>query len=327
MTRCSSRRLPALWVVLLLVGQACGDDDDNPDPSSDGKTSADAGPDGGSREPMRRPTGGASSMEGAAANGGSASSPDEAYGCKPKQVDPGGRAALGFACCGGLGACTTAERGGEGYAHAECSASSELYCVPRPAAEQASNEDAADGGAAESAGSAACRVQLPGTPEGAPDYEGRCIAACFVQQLPIVSRLRQATCAATEVCAPCYDPLTGDSTGLCERDGDAPNDPPTPGFPECGEGLGYCVPTYAAGTQASQLSQLTCAAGELCAPKIKAADPNACFDRCTSGLGAGACVPSFLAGGVAAALAQESCQEHELCAPCELLGTRFGVCD
>ena len=50
-----------------------------------------------------------------------------------------------------------------------------------------------------------------------------------------------------ELCAPCYNPLNGRSTGTCERPGDSPLDPPPPGFAECASGLGYCVPMYAAG--------------------------------------------------------------------------------
>jgi hypothetical protein len=74
--------------------------------------------------------------------------------------------------------------------------------------------------------------------------------------------------------------------------------------------------------------QLTCASGELCAPKIKAADPNACFVHCDGGdYGPGACVPDFLAGAFSALLKQGDCQTSELCAPCELPGVRLGVCD
>jgi hypothetical protein len=149
-----------------------------------------------------------------------------------------------------------------------------------------------------------------------------------VRNSPIFSRLKQATCADGETCSPCFNPLTAASTGTCERDGDQPKEPAPDGFAECGSGgLGYCVPTYAAGAQASQLVRLTCKAGELCAPKIKAADPNACFEHCMSTTGAGACVPEFIASGFSGFLMRDSCAQGEICAPCDLFGTRLGVCD
>jgi hypothetical protein len=175
-----------------------------------------------------------------------------------------------------------------------------------------------------------CRVRLPGSPEAAPSYEGRCMANCFVLGSPIASRLSQATCDEGESCAPCFNPLNGESTGICELSGDKPLEPAPPALAECGEGgTGYCVPAYAAGNSAGQLSQLTCGTGELCAPKNKVADPNACFEHCDAGaaFGPGACAPTFLAGQLTALLSVATCKTGEVCTPCEALNLRTGVCD
>jgi hypothetical protein len=204
-----------------------------------------------------------------------------------------------------------------------CSASADLRCQPVAHAESSAADSDAGAGHVKT-----CRVQLPGTPDGGPDYEGRCAATCFVRNSPIFSRLMQGSCADGQTCSPCYNPLTGESTGTCERDGDAPKEPAPAGFADCGStGLGYCIPAYAAGAQASQLTRLTCKAGELCAPKIKVADPNACFGHCTSSIGAGACVPEFIAAGLGSLIEKATCNDGELCAPCVLFGTRIGVCD
>jgi hypothetical protein len=268
---------------------------------------------------MRRPTAGNGSAAGSSGTIPPAENGTSAYGCKPKTIDPGGFVGVGSACCTGLGVCTKAEDAHPSLPHASCSADDNLLCNPRPVE---TNFD--DAGRIDTY----CRVLLPGTPAGGTDYEGRCVETCFVQNSPILARLSQATCTTGQTCAPCYSPLDGKSTGACERDGDAPIDPQPQGFTECGSGkLGYCVPSYAAGAQASQLSRLNCEAGELCAPKIKAADPNACFAHCTSLLGPGACVPDFLAGNFASLISRGECAESELCGPCEIFGTRSGICD
>jgi hypothetical protein len=263
------------------------------------------------------PRGGSSAADGSV----SSATPDSAYMCVPKRGDTGGQAPSGGACCAALGTCTATDDSPAetGLPHDTCS--SELRCVPKSGAAAAAD---VDGGPASAV---TCRVQLPGAPADAPSFEGRCVPTCFVQSSPIVGRLQQASCAPAQLCEPCFDPLTGVTTGVCERDGDAPKEAPPAGYATCGDELGYCVPSYAAGMATMQLSQLTCAASELCAPKIKAEDPSACFDRCPSSLGAGACVPMFLAANFSSFLDQSNCPVNEICGPCEVFGTRTGVCD
>jgi hypothetical protein len=302
-------------VFSLLFTIACGDH------TTVAKSRKDAGDDEDAKDKdagvpgMRIPTGGTSGSAGAS---GAAVIDDSAYMCKPRPRDVGGAAESGASCCSGLGTCTANSGDGASLPHETCKANPDLRCVPKP------REAEDDAGAS----SASCRVQLPGSPPSAPSYEGRCLPVCFVSASPILSRLSQANCEMGELCAPCYNPLTGRSTGTCERPGDSPLDPPPTAFVECASGLGYCVPMYAAGNSAGQLMQLTCGAGELCAPKIKVADPNACFEHCDAGaLGVGACVPAFLAGPLASLLSPVGCRTGELCAPCSALGARTGVCD
>jgi hypothetical protein len=247
-----------------------------------------------------------------------------AYQCQPAVVDPGKSGGEGSKCCAGRGVCTAglALSDAAGLPHDSCSAEPDLRCQPLPAADTGADADAGD-----TTGAVHCRVQFPGAPVGSADYEGRCVTSCFVQSSPIVSRLQQASCLAGEICSPCFNPLTGESTGACERDGDAASEPAPTAFAECGAGFGYCVPMFAAGNASAQLSQLTCDAGELCAPKNKVADPNACFERCVASLGAGACVPAFLSSAFAIFLEQSSCADNEQCAPCVLFNDRTGVCD
>jgi hypothetical protein len=169
----------------------------------------------------------------------------------------------------------------------------------------------------------------PGAPANAPTFEGRCVTGCFLTESPIAQRITQSTCPAGEYCAPCFNPIDGQSTGQCERDGDAPKEPALTALIQCGSGTGLCVPNYAAGSQAAQLSQLNCAANELCAPLRKVANPEACFERCDGGdFGPGACVPAFLIpDALRGALTATSCGVGELCAPCAIAGQRVGVCD
>jgi hypothetical protein len=154
------------------------------------------------------------------------------------------------------------------------------------------------------------------------------LPACFAASSPLIARLQRSSCGEAELCTPCFNPLTGESTGTCELGEDSSNEPAPPPFTECSDASGYCIPAFAAGNSASELSKLTCGDGELCAPKVKVADPQACFARCLSGLlGPGACVPEFLTSDLAAFLMQDTCASGELCAPCAAAGTRTGVCD
>lgn len=315
--------------IVLAVGLAagvvgCGDDDDAPKGGTGG-----TGGQGGSagRRPMAR--GGTGGYAPSAGQGGNTGvDPNEsAYACKPPVPLGGGTLTAGAACCGNLGVCTAnpSEPGSQDWGYDQCSKAASLRCAP--VEPQASSED---GGVA---GPLACRMMWPGAPAGAPTFEGRCVTGCFLLESPIVQRITQSGCPDGQFCAPCYNPIDGQSTGHCEVDGDAPKDPAPPALISCGAGTGLCVPSYAAGEQAMQLMQLSCAAGEVCAPLRKVADPRACFDRCNAGddFGPGACVPNFLIPPqyefIRNLVSGEGCGAGEICAPCSIAGFNVGVCN
>ena len=163
--------------------------------------------------------------------------------------------------------------------------------------------------------------------------EGRCISTCAGGAVASQKdRLPTAGCGANEVCAPCYDPITGDPTGSCSINGDKPVKPKYT-FPKCCDdrqpAAGVCVSPSLAGDQASILRAEGCGSGKLCAPVEKAKDPKYRFPVCYSALlGTGACVNScILQPAQAAILSRDGCAQGELCAPCALLGSPTGACE
>jgi hypothetical protein len=163
--------------------------------------------------------------------------------------------------------------------------------------------------------------------------EGRCISTCVGGAVAKQKdRLPTAGCGQDEVCAPCYDPITGEDTGACTVNGDLPKKPKQV-FQACcgmsgGTRVGVCVPPALAGSQAGILRQETCPSGKLCAPIKKAEDPKFQFPMCNSLLGRGACVNSCIPDQTQAAiLSRAGCGMAELCAPCDLLGSPTGACE
>jgi hypothetical protein len=162
--------------------------------------------------------------------------------------------------------------------------------------------------------------------------EGRCISTCVGGAVAKQKdRLPTMGCDMNEVCAPCYDPVTGEDTGACSVNGDKPTKPKQVFDHCCGmsgtDPVGVCVPPALAGKQASILRQETCKTGKLCAPIKKAQDPAFKFPTCNGLLGAGACVHSCIVDpSQAAILTRASCMADELCAPCDLLGSPTNAC-
>lgn len=162
--------------------------------------------------------------------------------------------------------------------------------------------------------------------------EGRCISTCVGGAVARQrDRLPTAGCGMDEVCAPCFDPITGEDTGACTVNGDMPARPAQTFARCCGESngqpVGVCVSPELAGGQAMSLRQEMCAEGKLCAPIAKASDPAFEFQTCSSILGAGVCVNACIPDPTQAALlSRASCAQGELCAPCNLLGSPTGAC-
>ncbi len=303
--------LSTLLPGLVLGLAACSDDEQGPaDAAADsgvhpsdagGVLDAGAGIDGGSR-----------GMDAAidAANSD--------YQCVPPAL-PSGTVASDEACCSGLGTCRDLGDAGASLGFGDCNASANLRCVPRTASVDAGMSD---GGTSLVA---SCRMKI-GSVDAGPDYEGRCIPECLTRGQP---SLTQGECTSGFVCVPCYNPVTGIDTGACRSGGDHPAEAAPAGFPECGDATGYCVSSglVQGGTT---LPQLTCPAGELCAPKLRVTSPNACFAHCDSIAGAGACIPAFLVPESSRGVLQSrGCMTGELCTPCisPLDQKSTGACD
>lgn len=327
MRRLAGRKIACSSALLFALAlSACGDD------AGDEDKAAPSGGTGGSTANPSAGRGGSAGAAGASGRGGNLPRANQdanaaAYMCTARPEDTGGSSRAGTACCSGLGTCANPENGevSSSMPRDICSTQAELRCAPNEPPAQTSDVDA---GAVATSGFRVCRVKFPGAPADFPDYEGRCLPTCFVQHSEFAARLSGLGCESGQTCSPCYSPLTGESTGTCDLFGDAPSDPAPAGFEDCADGLGYCVPQFAAGMQASQLMRLSCKSGELCGPKNKVADPRACFPRCEAGaFGPGACVPTFLTAGLSAFLTPADCASGAVCAPCSVLNMRTGVCD
>jgi len=164
---------------------------------------------------------------------------------------------------------------------------------------------------------------IPATCSSLGGAEGRCLSKCIPQVQAQASQLPPSTCAAGELCAPCYDPLTGADTKACHVSNDpGPQEPPFT-FPKCCSNNGTCVPSSTVpASQQSQLGVNSCPTDSnhyLCAPtEFTAAGgftPPTCRSianaegRCLS-----PCLPSIAAQ--ASQLPQSTCAAGTLCAPC-----------
>lgn len=171
----------------------------------------------------------------------------------------------------------------------------------------------------------------PATCRSLIDAEGRCQSVCLPAVAAIASTLPKDTCGDNEVCAPCYDPRTGDLTGACNTTCDTGPTEPAKTFAKCCNDVGICVTPEMAGDQAANLSQDTCDNGYLCAP-LKESDPTYIPATCSSIAGAeGRCQMECLPGVAASAstLPQDTCDDGELCAPCydPRNGNDTGACE
>jgi hypothetical protein len=252
-----------------------------------------------------------------ASGGDSASAVDageDPYRCEPPSAPDSG-IGMGQPCCEGIGTCVSAGDAGTSSV-GDCNAAQNLVCM-------AASSAGADAGAT---ALAKCRMR-PGNADAGTSYEGRCVPECLTRGS---SSLAQGECAADFVCTPCYNLITGESTGVCDNNGDGPVDPAPPGFAECGESLGYCIPVTSIGPTGANLQQMSCEADERCAPKQRVEEPDSCFARCDSVFGAGACLPAFLIPMESRGILQPAtCATGELCSPCINPTTmmRTGACN
>lgn len=193
---------------------------------------------------------------------------------------------------------------------------SDSFCVPNELVETAGNF-------------------IPTTCTAVAGFEGRCLSECLPEVQERADLLSQATCATSQLCVPCFDPLTGASTGACDLSCDPGADPAGPTqLPACCEGRGTCIPGELAGEDADQLGQDSCSeeSGLLCAPNDII---NGTFvaTSCTTGgiIGGGedgACLPDCLGAVDSILVGQGDCSDGFKCAPCEgPFGGDTGACD
>lgn len=182
---------------------------------------------------------------------------------------------------------------------------------------------------------------IPPTCESVAGAEGRCLSTCVGLVQKESALLPQDTCDADQLCAPCYDPRTGEETGACTINGDEATEDAVVFDTECCGTTGLCVPGAAVPDQfVGLLPQDACdaeGADWVCAPKVKLNDLEAALPSCTAGTGnAGACVPECIADKQIAEdasrsswFSQDTCDAGWTCAPCEdpSSGTKTGACE
>jgi hypothetical protein len=207
------------------------------------------------------------------------------------------------ACCGGRGQCTP-----------QASAGQATLKLPRDSCE----EDAVC-----MPSSLADAHAVPKTCESVDGAEGRCLSTCL-GKLTLLPDLPSQGCARDEVCAPCYDPITGVSTGACALHGDAPTRP-AHRFERCWDSdrevpAGVCVPPSMARARTADIFRRdTCARGRTCVPTQELIDPNYQYPLCL-GVGLGVCMPSCLFDPLnALVFTSLTCDRGAVCVPCSPL--------
>jgi hypothetical protein len=195
---------------------------------------------------------------------------------------------------------------------------------------------------------------VPPTCVSVAGSEGRCLSTCLPEIAAEADILPQSTCAAGEVCAPCYDPVAANPrapTGACSLGCDHPAKPPTiincpwtgppvldpTSLPACDNGGctgAHCLP--AAEVPASVQSQLAkCDNGTgFCTPDeiISTADnfiPTSCDPFPGSGA-PGRCLSDCLPAvqSEESTLVQSTCAANQYCVPCNdpFTGASTGAC-
>jgi hypothetical protein len=156
--------------------------------------------------------------------------------------------------------------------------------------------------------------------------EGRCMSLCVPSVQEKRDQLPQDICADGNLCAPCFDPFTGESTGACDASiCDAPVEPPYV-FEACcaGKGGGLCIPREVVPDESEEsLGEDSCtgtADDDVCVPAGFEADDFA-PPACTNSLGIeGRCLPTCVpqvGGAVGSLFLQNDCPESfQRCVPC-----------
>jgi len=154
------------------------------------------------------------------------------------------------------------------------------------------------------------------------ESEGRCLPECLPDIAQLAISLPQDTCPDDFVCAPCFDPFTGELTDSCTLPGDTgPSQEAVP-FDECCKGLGSCVPAeILSEDQTAMLGEDSCTQNQnlLCVPSIFTSAEGYEPRRCISiNREEGRCLPDCIPviAEFPIDLPQDVCPEDFVCAPC-----------
>jgi hypothetical protein len=165
------------------------------------------------------------------------------------------------------------------------------------------------------------------------DAEGRCLPACLPEMAEQAAMLPEDICPPDHLCAPCYDPFTGETTGACNFPQDrGPTRPPVV-FDTCCDSAGTCLPGDLVPTdQHDQMGAGSCPPndGFICVPAVLR-DEEFAATTCTSIADAeGRCLPDCLPAVQAeeAYLPTDVCDAGFRCVPCydPFTGDATGAC-
>lgn len=157
--------------------------------------------------------------------------------------------------------------------------------------------------------------------------EGRCLSTCLPDVAAQAANLPQSTCAASERCAPCCDPFTGQDSGACSAGcdvGPATACTGVPAFPTCcDDDSGHCIPgEIVPDEQEENLAECETADGSasFCVPDIMQ-DPAFAGAPCVGeplflDPYDGVCLPECLDIPLSFTMDQGECPDTFLCVPC-----------
>ena len=170
---------------------------------------------------------------------------------------------------------------------------------------------------------------IPATCVSIGGAEGRCTSKVIPQVAAQSAQLQQATCDASELCAPCFNPLDGKDTGVCKVSCDPGPKGPATSFKDCcvdnNKPRGKCVPIASIPTnlqknlgddnQTCTKDAQLCVPTENLAPVFKPATCSA--TNFLTGTYTGVCLSECLKFGIQGlGISKGNCDDDHRCAPC-----------
>ena len=170
----------------------------------------------------------------------------------------------------------------------------------------------------------------PATCSSIGGAEGRCLSRVLPDVKAQDALLPQDTCATSERCTPCYDPITGNPTGACSLSCDTGPTKPAVKFDQCCSARAHCVPDSAIpDAQEDNLDNDSCSDGNLCVPDqilLNQTIPTCTANSLILGNYTGVCLSDCFSFGIQGlALSRGSCASNYKCAPCTQNGQPTGA--